>query len=173
VVRKFYILIMVMLVMVWTNNELDYLKKEYPSLRLNIEEISKHLNKSKTAIHKKAIRIGVHRPRKKRDLEKFKILKKKLNDRHYKKHKNDIYKRKKEWIRIKTLELKNMLGGKCSKCGYNKCIQALEFHHMGVDKEGHITKIIKNSSRQKALKEVKKCILVCANCHRELHYLGA
>ena len=62
-----------------------------------------------------------------------------------------------------------MLGGKCSKCGYNKCLEALDFHHDKGNKEGMISKLTKDFSKQKSLKEVKKCILLCANCHRELH----
>ena len=61
-------------------------------------------------------------------------------------------------------------GGKCEICGYNKCISALEFHHknplekdFGVGAKGYTRSIEKNK------KKVDKCILVCANCHREIH----
>ncbi len=54
---------------------------------------------------------------------------------------------------------------------YNKYVGALDFHHIG-EKEGHINTFLKNESRQKVLKEVKKCILLCANCHREIHHKG-
>ncbi|MCK5449622.1 hypothetical protein KAI32_02050 [Candidatus Pacearchaeota archaeon] len=65
------------------------------------------------------------------------------------------------------------MGGRCSKCGYDKCRAALEFHHNTSDKGGDMAYIIKNKSREKALKEGKKCILLCANCHRELHNRGS
>lgn len=59
------------------------------------------------------------------------------------------------------------LGGKCSKCGYNKCDAALEFHHIeGKDREP--AKLIAGSWK-KLQPELDKCILVCANCHREIH----
>lgn len=74
--------------------------------------------------------------------------------------------------RIKA-EIINFLGGRCSKCGYDKCRAALEFHHNTSDKGGDMAYIIKNKSREKALKEGKKCILLCANCHRELHNRGS
>lgn len=60
------------------------------------------------------------------------------------------------------------LGGKCSICGYNKCLAALDFHHINPDeKEFIITNRIR--SWAKIEKELKKCVLVCSNCHRELH----
>jgi len=61
------------------------------------------------------------------------------------------------------------MGGKCELCGYDKCIFALDFHHKG-NKENNIAHIINNESKGKALKEIKNCLLVCANCHRELHH---
>lgn len=61
-------------------------------------------------------------------------------------------------------------GGKCEICGYDKCINALEFHHLDpTEKEFSIA----NGNAiafEKAKKEVDKCILVCANCHREIHF---
>jgi len=62
-------------------------------------------------------------------------------------------------------------GGKCQLCGYNKCINALVFHHIDpTKKEAEPCYIIMRWSWKRALKELKKCILVCANCHAELHY---
>ena len=61
-------------------------------------------------------------------------------------------------------------GGKCVLCGYNKCIQALEFHHINSkDKEFGISAKGYTRSWEKVKNELKKCILVCANCHREAH----
>lgn len=63
---------------------------------------------------------------------------------------------------------REILGNKCCKCGYNKCKQALEFHHVDPTKKDFV---IGGSryGREKLLKEITKCILVCANCHREIH----
>ena len=60
-------------------------------------------------------------------------------------------------------------GGKCSVCGYNKYNGALEFHHLDPSKKNfnighHLTGTI-----EKLRKEADKCILLCANCHKELH----
>jgi hypothetical protein len=71
--------------------------------------------------------------------------------------------------KLKLIEYK---GGKCEICGYNKMIPgAYDFHHknpdekdFGIASAGHIR------SLQKLKKEVDKCILVCRNCHAEIHY---
>lgn len=62
------------------------------------------------------------------------------------------------------------LGGKCSICGYSKTNSALEFHHLNpVEKDFVLSNSGLNKSLKKIREEVAKCILVCANCHRELH----
>ena len=59
-------------------------------------------------------------------------------------------------------------GGECEFCGYNKCIEALEFHHINENtKEFQISGSTKSLDTQK--KEVDKCHILCANCHREVH----
>ena len=64
--------------------------------------------------------------------------------------------------------LKEEAGNCCSRCGYDKCIAALEFHHPDPSvKEGGIIGSTASLAKQRA--EAEKCILVCANCHRELH----
>lgn len=69
--------------------------------------------------------------------------------------------------RVKVLAVE-YLGGKCSLCGYGKCISALEFHHRDPrQKDFGISGTNKSFESIKA--ELDKCILVCANCHREIH----
>lgn len=66
------------------------------------------------------------------------------------------------------LTLAASLGGKCSECGYDKCIDALEFHHRDpAQKDFRISAAVKSKAR--LLAEVAKCALLCANCHREVH----
>ncbi|MFZ5982484.1 MAG: hypothetical protein ACOYS2_02865 [Patescibacteria group bacterium] len=77
-----------------------------------------------------------------------------------------VSKRRKK-IKEMAIEYK---GGKCSICGYRKCIDALEFHHEDPSiKEFGLSKDGLTRSWEKVRKEVESCILVCANCHRELH----
>lgn len=68
-------------------------------------------------------------------------------------------------IKMKMVEYK---GGKCEICGYNKCIEALEFHHINPkEKDFSISGGTKSFNSLKS--ELDKCVLVCANCHREIH----
>jgi hypothetical protein len=69
-------------------------------------------------------------------------------------------------LKIMAVEYK---GGKCSSCGYNKCISALDFHHL-YDKKFSISMNGKICSWETLRVELDKCILLCANCHRELHH---
>ena len=62
-----------------------------------------------------------------------------------------------------------IMGSKCQICGYNKCQSALEFHHINPDQKDFHLGSNTNISFNKAKEEVKKCILVCSNCHREIH----
>ena len=55
----------------------------------------------------------------------------------------------------------------CSICGYNKYAAALEFHHNG-DKEFTISHLLQHKVKT-LKKEMGKCIILCANCHAELH----
>jgi len=67
--------------------------------------------------------------------------------------------------KIKAVEHK---GGKCEKCGYDKCIQALAFHHLDPKKKDFAISGV-SKSWETIVSELDKCILVCANCHAEIH----
>jgi hypothetical protein len=75
-------------------------------------------------------------------------------------------------IKIKQLAV-DYLGGKCNRCGYDNCIEAFEFHHIdpstkdpSLDGRG----INRGKSFEASKEELDKCVLLCANCHREVHY---
>lgn len=59
-------------------------------------------------------------------------------------------------------------GGKCQLCGYNKSIRALQFHHLNPE-EKDFTISGGTKSFEKMKPELDKCILVCSNCHAEIH----
>jgi predicted DNA-binding protein YlxM (UPF0122 family) len=88
----------------------------------------------------------------------------------------DDDKKLKNYKNVKNFRQKNKeraveyKGGKCERCSYNKCIIALEFHHTDPkEKDFHISSNM-NKAWDKVKKELDKCILVCSNCHREIHY---
>lgn len=62
------------------------------------------------------------------------------------------------------------LGNKCSNCGYNKCIAALDIHHLDPSTKDPKFATLKFRSRKRIIKEIENCILLCANCHREEHW---
>lgn len=94
------------------------------------------------------------------------LVRKRWRDYYYKKYNN--------WVNF----LKELGYTKCSKCGYDKCFAALDFHHDRNRRNGKkdltISQIISGAfteERKKLLlEELKDCIILCANCHRELHY---
>lgn len=61
-------------------------------------------------------------------------------------------------------------GGCCKICGYNKCLNALHFHHLDEEtKKSSLASMLLRGSIEKAQEEAKKCILICGNCHAEIH----
>lgn len=59
----------------------------------------------------------------------------------------------------------------CGICGYSKCVDALCFHHIlgKENKNTEINKLRVKSSWRRVQREIEKCILVCSNCHAEIH----
>lgn len=74
----------------------------------------------------------------------------------------------------RTRKLKQQMvlykGGKCVRCDYDKYIGALEFHHLDPTKKDFNLSHLKKYTFNKVITdELDKCILLCANCHREIH----
>lgn len=59
----------------------------------------------------------------------------------------------------------------CILCGYDRCSNAIEFHHVYPETKKHNPgdMLKKNFNESRILDELKKCVPLCANCHRELH----
>ena len=75
---------------------------------------------------------------------------------------------KRHRIKEKLVEYK---GGKCEICGYDRCLNALDFHHKNKqEKSFALNSANFNRSFEELKREADKCILVCSNCHREIHY---
>lgn len=60
------------------------------------------------------------------------------------------------------------MGGKC-QCGYSKCDKALHFHHLDPNEKDFQISASNNRSWNVIVKELDKCVLLCANCHAEEH----
>ena len=59
-------------------------------------------------------------------------------------------------------------GGRCRICGYSRCINAFDFHHPDpIIKDFTIS--AKMTAWKAIVRELNKCDLLCANCHREVH----
>ena len=63
----------------------------------------------------------------------------------------------------------NQLGGCCSKCGETR-IQVLEFHHVNPSEKETLLSILNKCRIEKIKKELFKCVVLCANCHRLEHF---
>ena len=63
-------------------------------------------------------------------------------------------------------------GGGCSRCPYNRCMAALDFHHPDPSKKEITWSRVRKRTLENALKMLRAegVVLVCANCHRELHW---
>lgn len=62
-----------------------------------------------------------------------------------------------------------VMGGSCVCCGYNKCEQALELHHLNPNEKDFTFSKNLNKSWESLMEELPKTVLLCANCHREVH----
>ena len=59
----------------------------------------------------------------------------------------------------------------CQKCGEKRKF-LLDFHHINPEEKiNSIAHMIKSSSENSLRNELKKCIVLCSNCHREFHFL--
>lgn len=76
-----------------------------------------------------------------------------------------------KWRRRNKQKMIEAMGGCCKLCGYNRCQEAMDFHHIDPnEKEFSFGKITANPKSIKILiNELKKCVLLCSRCHREVH----
>ena len=90
-----------------------------------------------------------------------------LTSEHVKKQWVERTNRRRRNLKLKAIQYK---GGKCIVCGYFLCDSALEFHHL--DRNNKLfdltSTILARKSWNEIQSELDKCILVCANHHREI-----
>jgi len=130
-------------------------------------------------LYKKGIRGSCKKCMNKKSKEYMKTVSKKTKSEWWHNSwENEEYRQRKyksAQKRLTTIKEKSVeyLGGKCSKCGYDSCIEALEFHHLDPEikeKRNNGRGIDRRKSFENQKSELDKCILLCANCHREEHY---
>lgn len=88
-------------------------------------------------------------------------------DQYKRKRNVEAVSKRRKVIKARAVAFK---GGKCQICDYATCIDALDFHHVEPEhKDFSISDYGHSRSWERVQNELLKCILVCANCHREIH----
>ena len=167
------------------------LLSKYIKLNYSTYDISKKTNKSQTTVrywlkkHKLKTKIPFYRGGNRKTYPIGSKLKcscckknKDIKNFYPKRTSNAYHTNCKECLKKKILATQKNLkilcvkykGGKCCNCGYKKYLGALEFHHINPKEKDFVI----SQSRKKDLtptikKELDKCLLVCSNCHREIH----
>lgn len=72
-------------------------------------------------------------------------------------------------VKQRIIKAKQDRGGCCKICGFNSFLRALEFHHLDPTQKDIEISRAKSIGLERFNKELEKCILVCANCHRGIH----
>lgn len=87
---------------------------------------------------------------------------------NYKKRYNELKRIRTGKNRSKLIKFKRQTG--CERCGYNEHGGSIDFHHLDKSKKEQRIKgdCWKSESN---IKEIKKCILLCKNCHFWIHSL--
>ena len=93
----------------------------------------------------------------------------KRNREYYYSHKESFIRRKRKSYE-KIITIKKELGGRCSICGYNKSLYALQFHHKDINEKDFNISYMSHKPIEQIREEAKKTILICSNCHFEIHH---
>lgn len=75
---------------------------------------------------------------------------------------------KKRWIDRKKKAI-DLFGGKCGICGYDKNYAAFDFHHVDPNEKEFDWQKLRLRKWNSVIDELKKCVLLCKNCHAEVH----
>jgi hypothetical protein len=98
---------------------------------------------------------------KKREKEYF-IEYRKNNIEKIRAHRRKNYEEKIQWLE----DIKAESG--CESCGETR-VACLDFHHLNPDNKRRDIGAYTGCSKKRILKELEKCIILCANCHRIAH----
>lgn len=106
---------------------------------------------------------------------KDKSVRKSKGREYSRKHYEGNYAKRREELAARKKELKQEWDAfkctlKCTKCGLDHPA-ALDFHHENPnEKEYNVNRLISDGRFKRAYEEIKKCIVLCANCHRIHHH---
>ena len=95
---------------------------------------------------------------------------KKYRREHYEENRKKYIEKAKKWKQGRVewwREYKAKF--KCSICGESH-VACIDFHHPNDDKEETVSTLIAKASMKRIMSEISKCIPVCSNCHRKIHY---
>jgi len=129
-------------------NAFNNFKKPKRSKEGKCKICNETISKSRSYCSKKCLTQGLSKPRKQEVQSSY-----------------DRVKSFRQRQKIKAVEY---MGGCCKICGYSRCVRALSFHHIDPSaKEFRVSS--KSYSWDRVLKELEKCVMLCSNCHMELH----
>jgi len=165
----------------WRENNKDYLKEWRENNKDKLSEYAKEYSQTPRGkiAKKKAAKKFRQSPkgkaaRKKYDQSLKAITTRKKYDQSPKRKANQKKSQKKSIKKYTNIiyELKNEK--KCAKCGcgFDDCLSILEFHHINTKAKLFNINMrdVLGKSPEQIQEEVNKCILLCANCHKELHH---
>lgn len=77
----------------------------------------------------------------------------------------------KRWRKATKQRIVESMGGCCQVCGYCKCIECLDIHHLNPEEKEFGFGSIRSNPRRwtEIATELRKCVLLCRNCHGEFH----
>lgn len=73
-------------------------------------------------------------------------------------------------MKIRKQEIIDKFGGKCLDCGGIFPSAVYDFHHLDPNEKEYNPSYMAKMNPKRAEEELKKCVLLCANCHRVRHY---
>lgn len=78
----------------------------------------------------------------------------------------------KKWRANNKKRIIEAFGNCCGICGYNRCPDALEFHHLDPSQKEFTLGSVRATPKNwdSLVIELRKCVMLCSNCHREHHY---
>lgn len=142
------------------NKRKEYARLRYQENKEKLSEKSKELYRIKKEEIK--LRTSIYRANNKEKLKEYYSNTKEIQIQQVLQRREN---NKAEYILLK--------GGKCEICGFEyngENAACFDFHHENPEEKEYNPSIAIRLRREKALKELEKCQLVCANCHRLIHY---